>query len=101
MKQFRLGQLALVTTLVILGCRFIVLPGTAAAQSVNALNFGSPPHGGPKAFDPGPRGGAPGVGGPLAGVGVGNQQLFAAARSRFLEIDSVSGTMPGQAGVGL
>jgi len=101
MKQFRLGQLALVTALVILGYRFIALPGTAAAQSVNALNFGWPSHGGPKAVDPGPRGGAPGAGGPLAGVGAGNKQLFAAARSRFQEIASVSGKMPGEAGVGL
>ena len=76
MKQFRLGQLALVTALVILGYRFIALPGTAAAQNVNALNFGWPSHGGPKAVDPGPRSGAPGAGGPLAGVGIGNQQFF-------------------------
>jgi CxxC motif-containing protein (DUF1111 family) len=101
MKQFRLCQLALVTALVILGYRFIALPGTAVAQNVNALNFGWPSHGGPKAVDPGPRSGAPGAGGPLAGVGVGNQQFFGAARSRFQEIDSVSGKMPGEAGVGL
>jgi CxxC motif-containing protein (DUF1111 family) len=101
MKQFRLGQLALVTALVILGYRFIALPGTAAAQNVNAPNFGWPSHGGPKAVDPGPRSGAPGAGGPLAGVGVRNQQFFGAARSRFQEIDSVSGKMPGEAGVGL
>ena len=101
MRQFRLGQLALVTTLAILVCRFIAQPETAAAQSVTALNFGSPAHGRPKAVDPGPRGGAPGAGGPLTGVGVGNQQLFAAARARFQEIDSVSGTMPGETGVGL
>ena len=101
MRQFRLGQLALVTTLAILVCRFIAQPETAAAQSVTALNFGSPAHGRPKAVDPGPRGGAPGAGGPLTGVDVGNQQLFAAARARFQEIDSVSGTMPGETGVGL
>jgi hypothetical protein len=101
MRQSRLGQLALVTTLAILVCRFIAQPETAAAQSVTALNFGSPAHGRPKAVDPGPRGGAPGAGGPLTGVGVGNQQLFAAARARFQEIDSVSGTMPGETGVGL
>jgi len=96
MKQFRLGQLALVTTLVIVGCWLIVLPETAAAQSVNDPKFRWP-----KAVDPGPRSGAPGAGGPLAGVGVGNQQFFGAARSRFQEIDSVSGKMPGEAGVGL
>ena len=101
MQQFRLGQLALVTTMVILGCRFIALPGTAAAQSVTALDFGSPPHGRPKAVDPGPRGGPSGAGGPLAIPDTSEQRLFTAARARFQEIDSVSGTMPGEAGVGL
>ena len=93
MQRFRLGQRALLATMLILGCRFIALPGTAAAQSVDALNFGSPPHGGPKAVDPGPRGGAPGAGGPLPGLGVYEQQLFAAAQRRFQEVDSVSGTV--------
>ena len=101
MQQFRLGRLALVVTTVIVVCRFIALPGTATAQSVNGLNLGSPSHGGPKAVDPGPRGGAPGAGGPLVGLGAAEQQFFAAARDRFQEVDSVSGTMPGEPGSGL
>jgi CxxC motif-containing protein (DUF1111 family) len=101
MKQYRLSQLVLVVPMVILGCSFIALPKTAVAQGITALNFGSPPHGGPKSADPGPRAGAPGAGGPLPGLDAGEQAYFAAALSRFQEIDSVSGTMTGEAGVGL
>jgi CxxC motif-containing protein (DUF1111 family) len=100
MQQFRLGQLAVILTMVILVCPSIALPETATAQSVPALNFGSP-HGKPKAVDPGPRGGAAGAGGPLAGLGASAQAYFAAALSRFQEIGSVSGTMPGEDGSGL
>jgi CxxC motif-containing protein (DUF1111 family) len=52
MNLLRLGKLALVAAIVILGCRFITLPGTAAAQSATALSFGSPPDGGPKSDTP-------------------------------------------------
>jgi CxxC motif-containing protein (DUF1111 family) len=100
MQQYRLGQLAVIVTMVILVCPSIALPETATAQSVPALNFGSP-HGKPKAVDPGPRGGAAGAGGPLGGLTVAERQLFTAAQSRFAEIDSVSGTITGEAGVGL
>ena len=51
--------------------------------------------------DPGPRGGAPGAGGPLAGLSASEGDYFAAARLRFMEIDSVSGKLPDEAGVGL
>ncbi|HEV2550264.1 MAG TPA: di-heme oxidoredictase family protein [Stellaceae bacterium] len=51
--------------------------------------------------DPGPRGGAAGAGGPLLGLSVAENDYFAAARVRFQEIDSVSGTLAGEAGVGL
>jgi CxxC motif-containing protein (DUF1111 family) len=101
MKLLRLGQLALAATIVILVFRSIDLTGTATAQSVTALNFASSSHGKPKSVDPGPRAGPAGAGGPLAIPDPGQQQLFAAARDRFQEIDSVSGTMPGEAGVGL
>jgi hypothetical protein len=100
MQQYRLGQLAVIVTMVILVCPSIALPETATAQSVPALNFGSP-HGKPKAVDPGPRGGTAGAGGPLGGLTVAERQLFTAAQSRFAEIDSVSGTITGEAGVGL
>ena len=93
MNLLRLGQLALVAAIAILVIRSTELTGTAAAQSVTALNFGSPPHGGPKSVDPGPRGGPAGAGGPLPGLGSLEQALFNAARDRFQAVDSVSGTV--------
>jgi CxxC motif-containing protein (DUF1111 family) len=101
MKNFRFGRLVPIVAVVILGCRFVALPETAAAQSAAGLYLGSPPHNGPKAVDPGPRGGPAGAGGPLPGLGTVEQQYFLAAKSRFQDIDSVSGTLPGEAGVGL
>ena len=93
MQQFRLGQLAVILTMVILVCPSIALPETATAQSVPALNFGSP-HGKPKAVDPGPRGGAAGAGGPLAGLGASEQGYFAAALGNAGN-GFRSGAMPG------
>jgi hypothetical protein len=52
MKLLRLGKLALVAAIVILVFRSIELWGTAGAQGVTALNFGSPPDGGPKSDTP-------------------------------------------------
>jgi CxxC motif-containing protein (DUF1111 family) len=104
MKQYRLGRLALVSTMVILVCRSVAVPGIAVAQTVPALNFGPPSHGGPggpTTIDPGPRGGPAGAGGPLAGLDTDEQAYFTAAKSRFQEIDSVSGTIVGEAGLGL
>jgi CxxC motif-containing protein (DUF1111 family) len=43
--------------------------------------------------DPGPRGGTPGVGGPLPGLGPTEVTFFNAALGRFQEVDSVSGTI--------
>src|SRR5258708_3292754 len=54
-----------------------------------------------KGTDPGPRGGAAGAGGAFTGLGAGEQQVFSDARGRFQEIDSVSGTVEGENGVGL
>jgi CxxC motif-containing protein (DUF1111 family) len=52
--------------------------------------------------DPGPhRGGAPTVGGPLPGLNVLETAYFYAAKARFKEIDSVTGTLPGETGSGL
>src|SRR5215471_6470666 len=101
MQQLRLGQLALVTAIAILAFRPVALPGTALAQGAGAPNASSSFHDGRKPVDPGPRGGPPGAAGPLAGLGAANQQLFAAARDRFQEVNSVSGTMPGETGSGL
>jgi CxxC motif-containing protein (DUF1111 family) len=51
--------------------------------------------------DPGVRGGPAGAGGALAGLGSDEVNFFNSAKARFAEIDSVSGTAPGEAGVGL
>ena len=51
--------------------------------------------------DPGPRPGAAGAGGALPNLGTDYADVFAAARARFQEIDSVSGAVSGERGVGL
>ena len=52
-------------------------------------------------FDPGVRRDAADAGGPLPGLGAPEQAFFAAAKTVFQEVDSVSGTIPGENGVGL
>jgi CxxC motif-containing protein (DUF1111 family) len=101
MRQFRFGQLVLASTIVISVWRLIAPPETAMAQGVTALSFSSSSHDRPKSVDPGPRGGPAGAGGSLAHIGASDEQLFMAARSRFQEINSVSGTLPGETGSGL
>lgn len=54
-----------------------------------------------QAPDPGVRSGAPGAGGPLANLTSDYQQFFTAALARFQEVDSVSGTIANESGVGL
>jgi hypothetical protein len=51
--------------------------------------------------DPGVRGGSAAAGGSLSGLDAAEQAFFAAAKTVFQEIDSVSGTIPGENGVGL
>src|SRR5215467_14650241 len=51
--------------------------------------------------DPGPRKGAPGAGGYYPTLSPGEQVFFSRALARFQEIDSVSGTIAGENGVGL
>lgn len=51
--------------------------------------------------DPGPRGGAAGAGGPFPTLGAQERAVFSGAQGVFLEVDSVSGTIPGESGVGL
>jgi CxxC motif-containing protein (DUF1111 family) len=54
-----------------------------------------------QAKDPGVRGGAPGAGGPLPGLTSTYADFFTAAMARFQEVDSVSGTVPNENGIGL
>ena len=75
---------ALVRSSVLLSCALAGMSGAVLAQS-----------------DPGPRGGAASAGGPAAGLGADYTSLFTSARQRFQEIDSVSGAVAGENGVGL
>ena len=54
-----------------------------------------------RATDPGPRGGHPGAGGPLAGLDQDERTFFTDGRDRFVEVDSVSGAVAGEDGHGL
>jgi CxxC motif-containing protein (DUF1111 family) len=51
--------------------------------------------------DPGPRGGRAGAGGPFPALDANEKAFLRAALERFKEIDSVSGNISGEAGVGL
>src|SRR4051812_44098928 len=51
--------------------------------------------------DPGPRGGAAGAGLTFYTLNAGEKAAFNAARTVFQEVDSVTGTMPGEDGRGL
>ena len=70
--------------------------GTAFSQTSTTL---APPTSIP--HDPGVRPGAAGAGGPLPGLGTVELSFFNAALARFKEVDSVSGTITGESGVGL
>ncbi len=51
--------------------------------------------------DPGVRGGTAGAGGAIPGLNATQLAAFNAAKDTFQEVDSVLGTIPGEAGVGL
>jgi CxxC motif-containing protein (DUF1111 family) len=51
--------------------------------------------------DPGPRAGAPGAGTYYYSLNANEQNFYTQAKTRFQEIDSVSGKIPGEAGAGL
>lgn len=53
------------------------------------------------AHDPGPRGGAVSAGQPVSGLTQQQMDFFVNGMQRFLEVDSVSGRMPGENGSGL
>jgi CxxC motif-containing protein (DUF1111 family) len=53
------------------------------------------------AVDPGPRGGPAGAGGFFPTLGANEQSIFDQASVRFQEVDSVSGKVAGEPGVGL
>src|SRR6201987_2443593 len=90
--SLRFARVCRVAALVTLVCGSVDLPAVAGRQNGDAAGSWQPPPRGPKSVDAGPRGGAPGAGGPLPGLAVYERQLFAAAQRRFQEVDSVSGT---------
>jgi CxxC motif-containing protein (DUF1111 family) len=53
------------------------------------------------AVDPGPRGAPLGAGGPLPGLSSDEVKFFAAARAKFQEVQSVSGSVAGEDSTGL
>ncbi len=53
------------------------------------------------AVDPGPRGEPPGAGGPFVGLSPNEIAFFNAALEVFTEVDSVSGHVAGESGIGL
>ncbi len=71
-----------------------------SARIVLALTMSCAAHVGAQT-DPGPRGGASGAGGFYPSLNSTEQFAFGTARTVFQEVDSVSGTMPGEAGKGL
>jgi CxxC motif-containing protein (DUF1111 family) len=73
---------------------FVACAGPAAAQTASTSNA-------PSVFDPGVRGGPAGAGGPLPGLNATEKAFFTAAQEVFEEVDSVSGTIAGEDGVGL
>ncbi|HUK89180.1 MAG TPA: di-heme oxidoredictase family protein [Blastocatellia bacterium] len=83
--QSRLAQYAAFVAFIVFGA--LLLQGQGAASGL--------------AHDPGPRGGAPGAGGAYPSLNASEMAFFDAAKTRFQEIDSVSGTIPGEEGSGL
>jgi CxxC motif-containing protein (DUF1111 family) len=57
--------------------------------------------GGFRARDPGVRAGTVGAGQPLSSLSAEQVEFFASGLARFMEVDSVSGTIPGEDGKGL
>src|SRR5215469_13242198 len=79
--------------LVALGLGFLAIttgPLLAGAQAAGVT-----------AHDPGPRAGPPAAGGPIVGLTAQQLAFFNEGLARFNEVDSVSGTITGEQGVGL
>lgn len=80
------------------GCVLLVALNTNVAQAqTNSIASGMAT----QAVDPGVRTGQASVGGPLPGLTSEYQQFFTAALARFQEVDSVSGGLANETGVGL
>jgi len=77
----------------IAGIAITLLGATALSSGPALAQFRQPPPqpapSTPSAVDPGPRGGAPGAGGPLPGLGTNEVAFFNAAKDLFNEVDTV------------
>jgi CxxC motif-containing protein (DUF1111 family) len=85
-----------------IGCADVAAdqPADNAAAGVQGETgaLGTPPAG---VHDPGPRSGPAAAGGAIAGLTAAEQGVFATGQTVFLEIDSVSGGIEGEDGIGL
>jgi hypothetical protein len=80
----------------------VLLPILLAVAPVPGLaDAGAPAVPVAGALDPGPRGGAPGAGGPLAELTQAELDQFMAAQQTFLQVNSVHGVVAGETGEGL
>ncbi len=72
-------------------------PVAATGSSIAGTSGSTVSSGGqnPAAQDPGPRTGPPGAGQPLPGLTADELQFFQDGQTRFVTVDSVSGTQPG------
>ncbi|HUO33893.1 MAG TPA: di-heme oxidoredictase family protein [Candidatus Acidoferrum sp.] len=80
------------------------VPGDPPQQSANqpaSAGSGQTTASSTSARDPGLRAGAPNAGGPLGTLTADQLQYFEDGQNRFIEVDSVSGTAPGEPGTGL
>ena len=94
----------LISKLAVLGlavgiCAEFAMPQNATTASTSTSSTSSASA--TLAKDPGVRGGTPGAGGPLPNLTSTYADFFTAAFNRFQEVDSVSGTVPNENGIGL
>jgi CxxC motif-containing protein (DUF1111 family) len=81
--------------------RFLLLSLLAVLLFFTLMNLGMNLEAQFVARDPGPRGGKVGAGQPISGLSATQMGFFENGLQRFLEVDSVGGTLPGETGLGL
>jgi CxxC motif-containing protein (DUF1111 family) len=81
--------------------RSLLLSVLAVLFSYAALNLGMDLEAQFIARDPGPRAGKIGAGQPVPGLTANQKSFFENGETRFLEVDSVRGSVPGESGNGL
>jgi CxxC motif-containing protein (DUF1111 family) len=67
--------------------------GMASGQNPRGQQFSSP-NSSSRATDPGPRGGSASAGGMITGLDANQQAFFTAGQTNFIELDSVTGSVP-------